>query len=83
MKLMNSIHILASSQFCQKLLRITGERNETSTRRYMKLLLNTAGYLLDKRRTRLRCEKAEHVVLGAQIASKYPNWIEGNSASVA
>lgn len=36
---------------------------------------STASFLLDKRRTRLRGEKAELVVLGAQLASLFPEWL--------
>ncbi|KAF1768674.1 hypothetical protein GCK72_000487 [Caenorhabditis remanei] len=36
---------------------------------------NTASYLLDKRRSRLGSKKAELVVLGSQIATKFPEWI--------
>ncbi|EGT48954.1 hypothetical protein CAEBREN_21077 [Caenorhabditis brenneri] len=36
---------------------------------------STAALHLDKRRARLHCQKAELVVLGAQLASKYPDWI--------
>ncbi|EFO92049.1 hypothetical protein CRE_13078 [Caenorhabditis remanei] len=36
---------------------------------------STASYLLDKRRSRLGSGKAELVVLGSQIASKFPEWI--------
>ncbi|EFP11370.1 hypothetical protein CRE_09701 [Caenorhabditis remanei] len=36
---------------------------------------STASYLLDKRRSRLGSKKAELVVLGSQIATKFPEWI--------
>ncbi|EFP01590.1 hypothetical protein CRE_30525 [Caenorhabditis remanei] len=36
---------------------------------------STASYLLDKRRTRLGAERAELVVLGCQLASKFPEWL--------
>lgn len=37
---------------------------------------STAGFLLDKRRTRLRTETVERIVIGCQIAAKFPQWVE-------
>ena len=35
-----------------------------------------AGYILDKRRTRQQYSRAELIVVGSQLASKYPQWLE-------
>ncbi|EGT39967.1 hypothetical protein CAEBREN_17641 [Caenorhabditis brenneri] len=37
---------------------------------------STAAFLLDKRRTRLRTETVEKIVVGSQIASKNPDWVD-------
>ncbi|KAF1754566.1 hypothetical protein GCK72_021129 [Caenorhabditis remanei] len=37
---------------------------------------STASYLLDKRRTRLQYSKAELVVMGCQLANKFPHWLD-------
>ncbi|EGT45321.1 hypothetical protein CAEBREN_23180 [Caenorhabditis brenneri] len=35
-----------------------------------------AGHLLDKRRNRLQHETVEKIVVGCQLATKYPEWVE-------
>ncbi|EGT58212.1 hypothetical protein CAEBREN_07113 [Caenorhabditis brenneri] len=40
---------------------------------------SVAGFLLDKRRSRLLYTRTEDIVIGSQLAKKFPNWLDDDS----